>query len=128
MAAITSQFPGLGHPDNLPIAGAFYWAMLAKAERYQRQLDLVDAFCLTSMEKSDAQTLQNRYIMLASGPGALVSWLETLTKREREGIAAAEAAAEATRAGWKASGLDVDSVMDAPLDLAAFKKATRRGA
>lgn len=80
------------------------WAMQAKARYFDRLNDLLGIMAWQHMDKEQSRAFSARIAMLASGPGRLVPWEETLSPELRQAIADVDREVAETIARRRAGG------------------------
>jgi hypothetical protein len=88
------------------------WALQAKAREHRRHWEHASAAAWFHYDQRDQEGYANRHQTLASGPGIVVPWVETLTPAQRAGLAEAEREQAETIETLKRRGIPVDLTVD----------------
>lgn len=106
---IAREFPGLGDPRQLRGDSVFMWYLQARASHFRRLEEQRVLSLVTNMTPQEFEAYSRDSLLLASGPGKLVAWEDTLTEKQRAGLRRSEARQARTierlaARGAKASG------------------------
>lgn len=84
---VAHWYAGYGDPADLPFDFVVYAALQAKADYHAELSDRLTLSMAQHLKRHDFDAYAGRLALVASGPGRLVRWEETLSEKQRAGLA-----------------------------------------